>query len=425
MVKRQILLFIFLWFSLCGITQTFENSNDLDTHDQDTAASFKTLTGEEIRNYVFKSEHHHFHHFLGGSISNINHETVDKVKIIIRTNGKIIDSVYTTNGLYRFELSDQNDGKVIDLSATHPEYHPLDTAFVWNPNDSLIYMFFLNPRLRILLRGRIYAGSLPVEDVGINIRHNKDVFQTKTMNCYTDNEKFWNCLYLGMFKQEIITDDPTDSIFILANKEGMKPLKVCMTFGEYKGNIMNLKLKYASRLARESYNEIGLQIGFPFTNNKHDWYMDFTYYRILNLTNFKRLAYGLDGNLIISTLTDRYKTFPGLGLASTDNTYLSFLLGPSFRIWLLNPDRRYFATYAGCNLAFDFNNEFKFKPQPFIGTRVMLDNNKALNLEIRYVSYNLDVVHYSFYAYGIPDKYTEKDKQFDELLTNIGLQILF
>jgi hypothetical protein len=135
------------------------------------------------------------------------------------------------------------------------------------------------------------------------------------------------------------------------------------------------------------------------------------------------LALGLDASLIISTVTVKYPTLPGLNDASSDSSYVSCFVGPSALIWLLKPDRRYFATYAGCTFTLHTEDNV-LGVQPFVGTRVLLDFNKALSLELRYVSYDLDVVHYTFNPYGSAHRYSMNEK-FDEFLVNIGIQVLF
>jgi hypothetical protein len=197
-----------------------------------------------------------------------------------------------------------------------------------------------------------------------------------------------------------------------------------MTFSDYSGEIMDIKMKYATILTQDYSNYINLKLAFPFTSNLDDWYVGISYYRIVKIGKFKRIALGLDGSVIISTVSSQVQnTIPGLNLARADSSYISYFLGPSALIWLLSPERRYFATYAGCTFAYNFNQN-NIGLQPFIGTRVVLDFNKALNLELRYIYYNLDVANYSFNLYGNANR-TETSKEFDAFMINIGLQVLF
>jgi hypothetical protein len=204
----------------------------------------------------------------------------------------------------------------------------------------------------------------------------------------------------------------------------MKPLKLGMTIGDYSGEIMDLKMKYASKLTRYYLNDINLNFGFPYTTGLGDWFAGLSYYRIAKISNFQRIALGLEANLIVSKITTEVQnTVPGLNLAKADTTYISYYIGPSALLWILSPDRRYFATYAGCAVAYEFNqNEIGF--QPFLGTRVLLDFNKALKIELRYVSYDLDVVNYSFNLKG--NAYRKlTNNEFHEFMVNIGFQVLF
>ena len=55
---------------------------------------------------------------------------------------------------------------------------------------------------------------MPLEGVDVEIRHGMEKYTMQTKGCYYDKDNYWNCLYDGMFKMELTTTDPGDSIFI-------------------------------------------------------------------------------------------------------------------------------------------------------------------------------------------------------------------
>ena len=423
MIKVYSPLCILLCFSIRCFSQVNEIWPDIGFNDQDTIASYKPISQKEIEKYVLAIRLNQNIGIIGGYVSSIYHEPVDSAKIYLQINGKVIDTLFSLNGLFRTTISPAYNDSVIVISIRHPEYYLFDTTFICNTTIPIIQNINLKPKFKILLRGRVYAGTMPLEGVSVKIKQNNKEYKTTTLECFNDKENYWNCLFFGMFKQELIADNPSDSIYLTLEKEGLKPLKLGMKFGEYSGEIMDLKMKYSSRLMKKYSNDCNLKFAFPFISTQGDWFTGLSYYRLINISNFRRVALGIDANLAISTIKTNYSTFPGLGEARVDSSYLSFFIGPSVLLWLLDPDRRYFSTYAGCTFALNTNDN-TFGIQPFLGTRVFLDFNKALSLEIRYVSYNLDVMHYTFNPYGNAYSYSMNEK-FDELLVNIGVQVLF
>jgi hypothetical protein len=417
-------LFFILGFTFNIYAQKEETALKYGYAKSDTTVSYTAIPQSEIEKYVLALKTDTDKCILGGYVTSIFHEPVEKAIIYIQFEGKIIDSLITSVGLFRTNVSSTYLGKILKLTVKNSDFHTFDTSFVWNDKITVVPDILLVPRIKILLRGRVYAGSLPQPSVNVVIMHKKEVFRTTTLDCYNDNENYWNCLFLGMFKQELVTDDPSDSLNLLFEKEGLKPLRLGMTFAEYSGEILDLRMKYSSRISQEFSNNMNLKFGFPYTMSLGDWSVGISYYRVLKISNFKRIALGVEGNIILSKVNSQVQNnVPGLNLVNSDTTYISYYLGPSALIWLLSPDRRYFATYAGFTVAYEFTqNEMGL--QPFIGTRVLLDFNKALNLELRYVTYNLDVVNYAFNLYGNAYR-KQTNKEYDELVLNIGIQVLF
>jgi hypothetical protein len=423
MMKLLFQLFIALFFSGFCFSQVDEISYDSGSDEPDTVLSYRQVSAEEVRQYVTSLKSGQDVGVLGGYINSIFNEPVDSAIIHINIEGIVIDNIKAENGLFRLTLLPFNKGKLISLVVTHNDYHPFDTTFIFDPEEPVILDIHLTPRYKILLKGRVYSRNMPLEGVNVEIKHLKNHYELTTRGCFYDKDDYWNCLFYGMFKQELIADDPSDSIYISFEKEGMKPLNLAMTFAEYTGEPMQLKMKYTSRLSYLPINNLNLKLAFPFTTSANDWYVGLSYYRLINIADLKRLALGLDANMLVSTITVEHPTFPGLELASSDSSYISGFIGPSIQIWLFKPDRRYFATYAGCTFALAVH-DLQFVIQPYIGTRILLDFNKALSLELKYYSYEMDIVHYKFNEYGNADRYFIT-KTFNKFLVNIGVQVLF
>jgi len=267
---------------------------------------------------------------------------------------------------------------------------------------------------------------MPLEGVKVDIRNENKIYQMVTRGCFYDKEDYWNCLYDGMFKKDLTFENPSDSIVISFNKEGMKPLTIGMPVKEFTGDIMQVKMKYTSKLPKLSSSGLSLKLGFPFTTSENDWFIDLAYYRSLKIKNFNRLSIGLNANMLLTTVTSKVSsdsTFPGLAVSEGDSSYISWFIGPSLLFWIFPPDNRYFSTYIGLTGAYSLNKK-NFSLQPFIGTRVFLDFNKAISIELRHVSYDLDVVQHTFNPYGNAYRNSQLT-EFKEYIVDIGIQIVF
>jgi len=226
-----------------------------------------------------------------------------------------------------------------------------------------------------------------------------------------------------MFKQDITTDNPDDSIAIFLSMQGMRPRNYGLKISEYQGEVMELKMKYEANLPRVPLNNLNLKLSFPFLSANSDWYVGLSYYRSVNLTKFRRLAFGVDGNIYITTISDSHITFDGLDMATTDSSYIDAFIGPSILFWFIRPERRFFSSYAGITGAINLSSP-QLTLQPFIGTRLFLDMNKAISLEFRYTEYKTNITHYTFNPYGSAER-DESEALLTKLNINLGIQIAF
>lgn len=170
-------------------------------------------------------------------------------------------------------------------------------------------------------------------------------------------------------------------------------------------------------------NNISFKLSFPFLSSEKDWFVDIAYYRLLNATNLRRFAIGLDANMFITSLTDEIETLEGLESSEYDSSYVTGTIGPSALFWFISPENRKFGSYAGCTFAWNIGRpEIVF--QPVLGTRYFLDQNKAFSLELRYAKFNDDIVQYTFNYYGNAYK-TESTQIFNKLHLNLGIQVVF
>lgn len=412
-----------LFFSLIGFSQLNDTLIYADFEKGDTLQNLQPLTIEQLNEYVLSQQYIENEELIGGQISSIFHEVVSDAIISIKIQGQHTDSVKTKNGLFVLHNRSADKEGLLNIKITHPDYYSIDSSFLYYQSGPIVLSFELTPKHKILLRGRVFAGNLPIAEANIEIIHADKTYSLKTLGCFSDDEGYWNCLFNGMFKQELIGGDPSDSIDLFITSKGMKPLHTGMIFSEYSGELMHIKVKYASKLSEIPSNNFHLKLGFPFATSDHDWFVDISYYRLFNKTNLKRFAWGVDGNMYVSSVSVSYPTLSGLDLAKVDSSYITGFLGPSLLFWILSPDRRRFSTYAGCTFAIQFNNP-QLVFQPFIGTRYFMDMNKALSLEFRYSEYTRDITHYEFNPYGNAVSYI-KSEHFIKFHVNLGIQVVF
>jgi hypothetical protein len=359
---------------------------------------------------------------LRGSISSIFHEVIDSVWVKYKIEKSGYDSILALNGHFQILLNNLKKERLIELEFKHPEFHVFDTSFLIFPLKVQNITINLTPKFKISLRGRVYAGNLPVQGVKVKILLKNKIYQVDTKGCYYDAENYWNCLYDGMFKQDLILDSSTDSIKVLLDKEGMMPRTYGMVLSDYTGDIIDIKMKYASKLSSLPKNCMSLKLSFPFLTIENNWLVDLSYYRMLNGIYLNRFSMGIDANLLLTPVSVSHTTFRN-NSATFDTSYFSGYVGPSLLFWIIKPDKRYFSTYVGLTSGMRLNDGNLFI-QPFIGSRIFIDFNKAVSIELRNASYDLDVVHYTFNPFGNAYR-TIESENFNDFMLDIGLQIAF
>lgn len=375
-------------------------------------------------NYIYNFQDSVVKYFISGQVLNIFNEPVDSVKVITSID-EFKDSAYSNyDGFYKLNLPsfEKPRGRSMNLEFHKNDYKYFDTTFFYVPKkDFGPIKVKLVPKYKILLKGRIFVANIPLEDVDVTVIHNEDIDKVRTLNCYYDKENYWNCLYLGMFKSEIVTENPEDTVYLKFSKEGYKSQEHKLKFSDYSGELIRYRMVYADTVPYLPDKNIGLKIAWPVTSNA-DWYLGLSCYRLAGIGNFKRLAVGADVSMVTSGQIVEYETLPGIE-KDFDSTYVTGFAGPSALLYLTKPYLRRFSTYIGCTFAFAFNNG-EISYQPIAGTRFFLDMNKSISIEFRYLSYNFDKKKYRFNYLGQAESYYA-NKLDERLILNFGLQISF
>jgi hypothetical protein len=365
---------------------------------------------------------------LTGKTISVFNEVANDVKFYCAINDSQ-QRIITPDSIGRFFIiPDSTFSSLIRISLAAANYHSFDTIIEWNNYLNSPLILKIEPRYKISIRGRAFAGSLPVEEAKVEIIHNCDTFRTQTLSCYIDNENYWNCLYLGMFKHSLVFDRPEDTVYIAVSKEGFRTSILSFRCDSYDGTVLPIKLRYSKLLPQLYQNNIHLKISPPFLKN---WMVSINYEHLLKIGNSKRVGFGLEGSMLISNITTNLSTFRNISdlpdtsyyTAKFDSSYISTMLSPQVFFLVNNPQRRNFAVYSGMCFPYNFN-EKKIQLQAFAGTSFYLDLNKALVIECRYISYGLDVAHYTFNAYGNATRYTLYES-FNKIIINLGLKISF
>ena len=359
---------------------------------------------------------------ISGIINNNFSEPVDSVKIEIHTKTFSTGGYSDDIGKFDFNLPVKlTKEDSIRLTFSRPDYYLLDTLL--SLKDSIIYhpiQVIIYPKYKILLRGRLFAGSLPLENVNVTISHLTKVINLKTLGCYYDDENYWNCLYNGMFKTEIIADNPDDSINLVFSKVGFKTQTYSLKFSDYSGDVLNFRLKYADTIPTLPGNNLGLKLSNPFGG---DWFVGLSYYGSIGGKFLNRLKPGFDVSMVTFNRSTPLNTLPGVSKSKFDTVYTSYFMGPSLLFYLTKPSARIFSTYLGSTFGLNINGG-DFVYQPFIGTRFFIDMRKSFNIDVRLLNYNLDIKEYTFRYNGNALSNTH-EKKIMKVQFNIGLQINF
>ncbi len=361
---------------------------------------------------------------ISGQALSIFNEPVDSIKVIAGTQD-YKDSVYGDfNGFYKIIMPNEQGrrGQKMTLRFIRDDYKIFDTTFYYSFRDTDAYIKVrLIPKYKILVKGRVLAGNMPVENVEVVISHNKKTYRVKTLDCYYDDEDYWNCLYQGMFKHDVATDDPNDTIYLYFSKPGFKPAQYKFRFADYTGELVKYKIRYADSIPELRDNSFSLKLAYPLSSGS-GWFLGGSYYRLIKIGEFRRVAPGIEVSMVTLSENIEYVTFSGLE-ASYDTTYITGMAGPSLLVYLTRPDIRRFCTYLGSTFAWSFNKA-EFIYQPFAGVRFFLDMNKSVSIDLRYLSYHFEAKRYTFNYLGNADSYFI-NKSDERLLINLGLQICF
>ncbi len=358
---------------------------------------------------------------VGGIVSSIFREALDSVRIVATVNGA--EKVTTQSDLGWFFIPGLKTGSLVDLHISHSDYHAFDTSFIVAEESPQALVISLIPKYRLVIRGRVYAGNLPLAGANVQVGYRGDTLYTTTRDCYYDEDDYWNCLYHGMFRVELTAEEPEDSIYIRITREGMISLAYTIRVDDYQGEITKIQMKYNRALPEVSQNYSALKLSFPFVSMHNDWFVSLSYHRLFNTTSLRRFGAGIDVNSYITIFTVEHETLQGLGTATFDSSYISVFIGPSLMFWIIPPEKRYLSTYAGLALSWQFGKSVVI-PQPYIGTRVFLDLNKSLSLELRYANYKDDIRYYTFNNYGNADSYVSSTT-LEKLSLNFGIQVVF
>jgi hypothetical protein len=356
---------------------------------------------------------------LTGYISTNLHEIRKGLSIEYVINNQY-EAIAHTDYLGRFFIPSPVKPEQVEIIVNNVDYYKYDSIFVIAENKSQILPVLLKNKYKILLRGRVYAGNLPIAGVDVQIQHKLNKFSTSTLGCYTDDENYWNCLYLGMFKQALVFENPDDTITITLKKDGYRTESFMSEVSNYDRNIMPFKLRYSSNLFCFPKHNIGLKFGVTFQNA---WSVGLSYIYQLRIGNFNRLGFGLDGAMLISTIPTEHSTFENLPLTEAQTNYAFGMISPLINISITEPTNRILNIYGGLALPFMFPQR-KIALHPYLAGKLYLDLNKAIFCELKYINYSLNVSEYIFNPYGNADD-IKNEAEYKKLLVSMGLLVSF
>jgi hypothetical protein len=423
MNHKLLYLFAFVFFFQVAVSQ-----EDTETGFSDSGKDNHVILPTDQQMKIFYDSLYHVHKkklLVGYTLSIYNEIVTDKTIRYSFDDGP--EHEISCDSLGRFYIIPK-DKNVMRLKITceSDDFHPVDTAFSWKSVSDLPLICWLRPRYKIILRGRAIVGSLPMENVNVEITHLADTFSTQTQECYTDDGGYWNCLYHGMFKQEIIFDDPDDSVQIRLSREGLKPIKKSLICGNYDGKVLPLKMRYTDFLP-ELYQH---QIGFRFTPPIFDtWMVSVFYHHLFNINGFNRLGADIEGGMFLRSLTEDLPRKPGnndtvdVELIKADTVYVTGYISPNIVFWFTNPQNRKFSFYGGVSFPFIFPQK-QFTVQPYLGSQFYLDLNKALFLEIKYLNYEHEIIKYTIDQNLVIEKY-KQDESVSKIYFDVGIKISF
>ncbi len=396
------------------IHEGFENSINNEWKEFDT---------EEILDYLSQIKKEDNSIVIGGFIISVFREPIDSIKVKLYTipSQKLIAETYVENGLYSFQVSKKDLQESYRITTENIDYFPSDSVIQLKgkPQDVYAYSPVLRPKYKIALKGRVYAGNLPLEGANVLIEHNSNNYHLNTKGCYYDKEDYWNCLFDGMFLKEIVTKNVNDTVHLTIEKKGLRTIHDSFLFKEYSGKLLTYRMRYENMIPDIPSNQLSLKLAPPFLSNGV-WYIDLSYYR--HIKKLKRISLGIDGTTFIIPHTSEFNTFPNAEKGYFDTTYIATHAGPSVLFEVTAPNKRYFNTHLGMTYAFGLNQNKHFLI-PFVGTKFFLDMSKSLNIELRYYRTGYDGIEYTFNPYGDPKPYT-KETILESISLNIGLHLI-
>jgi hypothetical protein len=362
---------------------------------------------------------------IDGEIENVFHENVDSVMVVAIANEYSTQTYSDSKGLFAIELPVQSaiPVKSIRLSFLRYDYYTHDTIIFMNDQDYAEKLnIILKPKYKILLKGRLFAGNTLLEDANVSIRYRNESRHLRTMKCYTDEENYWNCLYLGMFKTEIVAENPQDSIYLSFSKPGFRSQSYKLRFADYSGDVLKFRMKYADTIPDLPHSNLNLKLTYPMGKNP-GWFLGLSFYSRMNNKMLNRFRPGMEISLSSYKRSTSLNTLPGTPETRFDTIYTKFFIGPSFLFYLTKPDIRRFSTYIGSTFSIALDGG-EFVMQPFLGTRYFIDMRRAICMDLRYISYSLSAKNYSFTYVGNATSSNEKINV-KRILINIGVQIYF
>jgi hypothetical protein len=360
---------------------------------------------------------------LMGTIMDINREYIDSVTLNI-SDEEGTQTILVRNGKIDYVIPGNSSS--LEISIEKAGYRSFETTLSINENKEVpVLNIRLFPGYKILLKGRVRVGNIPIEDVNVLIKHKSKVYNQQTLGCYLDSENFWNCLFLGMFKVDISADNPNDSITLFFTKQGYKPHSAKIKFGEYDGSVLDIRLEYADVVPDMPMNNVNLKVAPPSSifypaTEYTGWLISGSYFRTIS-EKFNRLALGVEATM----LSSQYEISADFldSTTSSDSTFIDIAAGPSVLFWVVKPDVRKFSTYIGGSLQYSFSTS-KTNFQPFIGTRYFLDLRKSLSLEVRYINHQIEKTKYDpqVLTSAVKQTFTTKEEKW---VINLGIQITF
>ncbi|NBC82341.1 MAG: hypothetical protein GVY19_03070 [Bacteroidetes bacterium] len=364
-----------------------------------------------------------------GRIMNIQNQPIDTAQVKITTN-TLIKQYEIHNGNFSLavpvSLADQEITMEFMKSGlrTHTITHSIPAGRLLEDINVRLY-----PGYRILLKGRVRVGNMPLEDVNVTIKHEDQVYNQKTLGCYYDSEDYWNCLYLGMFKADITTQNPNDSIKVFFSKSGYNPLLKTLKFAEYDGDLMDIRLNYAQYIPDFPRHNLNLKLVPPLKPlhigaDYKGWFLSMSYLQHISSVNFfRRFSIGAELSVSTSEYSDKFNLLPNENDAIIDSFYIDGYAGPTLKFWIIEPQNRMFSTYIGNTLGFSFKTG-DLVNQPYIGTRYFLDLSKAISLELRYLSHQIEITEFKGNVSGSAIRST-KSVLNEKIMVNLGVQVIF